>query len=164
MRLKNDNLRTLQGDRIFLNLGTHAAITDIPGLRAAKPLTHVEALELDRLPSHLIVLGGGYVGLEFAQAFARFGSRVTVLERGPRLLSREDKDVANMLLQILRLDGIEVRFNVEVTQMEGSSGEAVRVTLATATGTSLLDGPYPSCHRPNSKHAEHRIGNHRRRP
>ncbi len=90
-------MRTLQGDRVFLNLGTHAAIPDIPGLRAAKPLTHVEALELDRLPSHLIVLGGGYVGLEFAQAFVRFGSRVTVLERGPQLLPREDKDVADAL-------------------------------------------------------------------
>jgi pyruvate/2-oxoglutarate dehydrogenase complex dihydrolipoamide dehydrogenase (E3) component len=73
VRLKNGGVRILQGDRVFLNLGTHAAIPDIPGLRAAKPLTHVEALELDRLPSHLIVLGGGYVGLEFAQAFVRFG-------------------------------------------------------------------------------------------
>ena len=61
VRLKNGGVRTLQGDRVFLNLGTHAAIPDIPGLRAAKPLTHVEALELDRLPEHLIVLGGGYV-------------------------------------------------------------------------------------------------------
>jgi pyruvate/2-oxoglutarate dehydrogenase complex dihydrolipoamide dehydrogenase (E3) component len=120
---------------VFLNLGTHAAIPDIPGLRAAKPLTHVEALELDRLPRHLIVLGGGYVGVEFAQAFARFGSRVTVLERGPRLLPREDKDVGDMLLEILRLDGIDVRLNVEVTHVDGSSGEAVHVTLATATGT-----------------------------
>ncbi len=63
VRLNNGGVRTLQGDRVFLNLGTHAAIPDIPGLRAAKPLTHVEALELDRLPSHLIVLGGGYVGV-----------------------------------------------------------------------------------------------------
>src|SRR6516164_6625590 len=85
VRLRNGGIRTLQGDRVFLNLGTHATIPDVPGLRAARPLTHVEALELDRLPSHLIVLGGGYVGLEFAQAYARFGSRVTVLERSPRL-------------------------------------------------------------------------------
>ena len=140
VRLNNGGVRTLQGDRVFLNLGTHAAIPDIPGLRAAKPLTHVEALELDRLPSHLIVLGGGYVGLEFAQAFVRFGSRVTVLERGAQLLSREDKDVAEALLEFVHLDGVDVRLNVEVAQVEGSSAGSVRVTLATAAGTSLLEG------------------------
>src|ERR1700733_13122230 len=130
VRLRNGGTRTLQGDRVFLNLGTHAAIPDIPGLRAAKPLTHVEALELDRLPSHLIILGGGYVGLEFAQAFARFGSRVTVLERGPQLLPREDKDVAEALMEILHLDGVDVRLNVQVAQGEGASGDSLRVTIA----------------------------------
>ena len=140
VRLNNGGVRTLQGDRVFLNLGTHAAIPDIPGLRAAKPLTHVEALELDRLPSHLIVLGGGYVGVEFAQAFVRFGSRVTVLERGPQLLPREDKDVAESLVELLHLDGVDVRLNVQVAQVEGSSGDSVRVTLATSAGTSVLEG------------------------
>lgn len=140
VRLKNGGVRTLQGERVFLNLGTHAAIPDIPGLRAANPLTHIEALELDRLPSHLIVLGGGYVGLEFAQAFVRFGSRVTVLERGPQLLSREDKDVADTLLEFLRLDGVDVRMNVQVAEVQGSSGDSVRVTLAASAGTSFLEG------------------------
>jgi pyruvate/2-oxoglutarate dehydrogenase complex dihydrolipoamide dehydrogenase (E3) component len=140
VRPGNGGVRTLHGDRVFLNLGTYAAIPDIPGLRAAKPLTHVEALELDRLPSHLIVLGGGYVGLEFAQAFARFGSRVTVLERGPQLLPREDKDVADSLIEFLHLDGVDVRLNVGVAQVEGVSGGSVRVILATSAGTSLLEG------------------------
>src|ERR1700758_5198495 len=140
VRLTNGGVRTLHGDRVFLNLGTHAAIPDIPGLRAAKPLTHVEALELDRLPSHLIVLGGGYVGLELAQAFVRFGSRVTVLARGPQLLAREDKDVGDALLEFLRLDGVDVRLNVEVEKVEGGSGGSVRVALSTSTGTSLLEG------------------------
>jgi len=140
VRLRNGGVRTLYGDRVFLNLGTHAAVPDIPGLRAAKPLTHVEALELDRLPSHLIILGGGYVGLEFAQAFVRFGSRVTVLERGPQLLPREDKDVADSLVEFLHLDGVDVRLNVDVAQVEGSSGGSVRVTLGTSAGTSLLEG------------------------
>ena len=139
VRLNNGGVRTLHGDRVFLNLGTHAAIPDIPGLRAAKPLTHVEALELDRLPSQLIVLGGGYVGLEFAQAFARFGCRVTVLERGPQLLPREDKDVADPVVEFLHLDGVDVRLNVGVAQVEGASGGAMRVTLTTAAGTSLLE-------------------------
>jgi pyruvate/2-oxoglutarate dehydrogenase complex dihydrolipoamide dehydrogenase (E3) component len=140
VRLKNGGVRTLQGDRVFLNLGTHAAIPDIPGLRDAKPLTHVEALELDRLPSHLIVLGGGYVGMEFAQAFVRFGSRVTVLERGPQLLAREDKDVAAALLDFLHLDGVEVRLNVEVARVEGLSGDSVRMTVVTSGGTTPLEG------------------------
>ena len=140
VRLRNGGIRTLQGDRVFLNLGTHATIPDLPGLRAARPLTHVEALELDRLPSHLIVLGGGYVGLEFGQAFVRFGSRVTVLERGPQLLPREDKDVAGALLEFLRLDGVDVRLNVQVAQVEGSSGNSVRVKLAASAGTSILEG------------------------
>jgi pyruvate/2-oxoglutarate dehydrogenase complex dihydrolipoamide dehydrogenase (E3) component len=70
VRLKNGGTRTLRGDRVFLNLGTHATIPDVPGLAAAKPLTHIEALELDRLPGHLVVVGGGFVGLEFALAFA----------------------------------------------------------------------------------------------
>jgi pyruvate/2-oxoglutarate dehydrogenase complex dihydrolipoamide dehydrogenase (E3) component len=137
VRLRNGGVRTLHGDRVFLNLGTHAAVPDIPGLRAAKPLTHVEALELDRLPSHLIILGGGYVGLEFAQAFVRFGSRVTVLERGTQLLPREDLDVAEALLEFLHLDGVDVRLNVEVAQVEGASGASVRMSLA---GAPPLEG------------------------
>jgi pyruvate/2-oxoglutarate dehydrogenase complex dihydrolipoamide dehydrogenase (E3) component len=140
VRLNNSGVRALQGDRVFLNVGTHAAIPDIPGLDAAKPLTHVEALEIDRLPSHLIVLGGGYVGMEFAQAFVRFGSRVTLLARGPQLLPREDKDVADALLGLSRLDGIDVQLNVQVTRVEGSSGDSVRLSLATSAGTSLLEG------------------------
>ena len=94
VHLNDGGTRVLAGEQVFLNLGTHAAVPDIPGLEAARPLTHVEALELDYLPSHLIVLGGGYVGLELAQAYRRFGSRVTVIEAGPRIMSREDPDVA----------------------------------------------------------------------
>src|SRR5262249_46231405 len=86
--------RLLRGERVFLDVGTRASIPDVPGLAAAAPMTHVEALNLERLPDHLVILGGGYVGLEFAQAMRRFGSRVTIIERGPRLLAREDPDVA----------------------------------------------------------------------
>src|SRR5713101_7938473 len=140
VRLRDGGTRVLRGERVFLNLGTRATIPPTAGLADAQPLTNIELLELDRLPAHLIVLGGGYVGLEFAQAFARFGSRVTVLERGPQPLPREDKDVAEALLEFLRLDGVDVRLNVEVEQVEGSSGGSVRVTLATSTGKSLLEG------------------------
>ena len=115
--------RVLIGDRIVLNLGTHATIPDIPGLAAAKPLTNVEMLELDRLPDHLIVLGGGYVGLEFAQAYRRFGSRVTIVETGRQFASREDPDVAEALLEILRDEGIVVLLGAKVLRVEGRSGE-----------------------------------------
>jgi len=83
VHLNAGGTRVLAGDRVFLNIGTHAAIPSVPGLGAARPLTHIEALELDYVPPHLIVLGGGYVGLELAQAYRRFGSRLTVIEFGP---------------------------------------------------------------------------------
>src|SRR5499433_4051257 len=97
--LNDGGRRTLTGDRVFLDLGSHAVIPDIPGLAAAKPMTHVEALDLDRLPEHVFVLGGGYVGLELAQALRRFGSEVTVIERGRQIAAREDPDVAQALLE-----------------------------------------------------------------
>ncbi|HMF17484.1 MAG TPA: FAD-dependent oxidoreductase, partial [Gemmataceae bacterium] len=108
VRLQGGGTATLTGQRIFLNVGTHATIPPVPGLADARPLTHIEALELDRLPAHLIVLGGGYVGLELAQAYRRFGSRVTVVERGPQLVSREDPDVAEAIGQLFAGEGIEV--------------------------------------------------------
>src|SRR6516165_1881801 len=84
VRLNDGSTRVMAGDQVFLNLGTHAAIPPVSGFEDARPLTHIEALELDYLPAHLIVLGGGYVGLELAQAYRRFGSRVTVIEHGPQ--------------------------------------------------------------------------------
>src|SRR5260370_29075948 len=94
VRLNDGGTRLLTGDRVFLNVGTHAAIPSVPGLEAARPLTHVEALELDYLPTHLVVLGGGYSGLEFAQAYRHFGSNVTIIESGPPLIGREGVGVS----------------------------------------------------------------------
>ena len=93
-RMNDGGTRVLTAERIFLNVGTHAAIPAVPGLEAAHPLTHIEALELDYLPHRLIVLGGSYVGLELAQAYRRFGSCVTVIEPGSQIVGREDPDVA----------------------------------------------------------------------
>ncbi len=106
VELNDGGTRVLTGERVALNLGTHATIPDIPGLVAAAPLTNVELLELDRLPEHLIVLGGGYVGLELAQAYRRFGSRVSIVETGPQLAGREDADVSAALLEMLRDEDI----------------------------------------------------------
>jgi pyruvate/2-oxoglutarate dehydrogenase complex dihydrolipoamide dehydrogenase (E3) component len=131
--------RVLTGDRVVLNLGTHATIPDIPGLVAAEPLTNVEALELDRLPDHLIVLGGGYVGLELAQAYRRFGSRVTVVEAGPQLAGREDLDVAEAILEMLRDEGIVVHLGAKVISVHGRSGEAISLQIR-AAGDQIIEG------------------------
>jgi pyruvate/2-oxoglutarate dehydrogenase complex dihydrolipoamide dehydrogenase (E3) component len=117
--------RSLRGERVFINVGTRASVPDVPGLAAAAPMTHVEALNLERLPEHLVILGGGYVGLEFAQAMRRFGSCVTILQHGPRLLKREDPDVADALLELMKDEGIEVLLRAEVLQVTGRSGTGI---------------------------------------
>ena len=130
VRLNDGGTRVLAGDQVFLNVGTHATIPSIPGLEAAQPLTHIEALELDYLPAHLIVLGGGYVGLEFAQAYRRFGSRVTIIEHGPQLMGREDPDVADEMQRILGDEGIQVLVAAETLRVQGRSGEEVSLARA----------------------------------
>jgi pyruvate/2-oxoglutarate dehydrogenase complex dihydrolipoamide dehydrogenase (E3) component len=141
VRLNDGGTRVLTGGKVFLNIGTHATIPDIPGLAVARPLTHVEALELDYAPAHLIVLGGGYVGLELAQAYRRFGSRVTVLERGPRLMGgREDPEVADEMQRILGDEGIEVVTAAETLRVQGRSGEGVVVVVRTAAAERSIAG------------------------
>jgi pyruvate/2-oxoglutarate dehydrogenase complex dihydrolipoamide dehydrogenase (E3) component len=140
VHLNDGGTRILSGDRVFLNVGTRAAIPDIPGLVSARPLTHVEALELDYLPAHLIVLGGGYVGLELAQAYRRFGSRVTVVQTGPQLMPREDPDVADEIQQILSEEGIEFLLAAQVVDVYGRSGEEVWVTVHTPSGEHEIKG------------------------
>ena len=140
VRLNDGGTRLLAGDQVFLNLGTHAAIPSIPGLEAAQPLTHIEALELDYLPPHLVVLGGGYIGLELAQAYRRFGSRVTVIESGPQLMSREDRDVADEMRRILGDEGIQILVATETVNVHGRSGEEVSLTVRTASGEQTIEG------------------------
>ena len=140
VRLNDGGTRVLAGDQVFLNVGTHAAIPHVPGLEAARPLTHIEALELDYLPSHLIVLGGGYVGLELAQAYRRFGSRVTIIEPGPQLMSREDPDVADEMQRILSDEGIQFLMAAETLNVHGRSGEEVSLTVRTPSGEQKIEG------------------------
>lgn len=140
VHMGDGSTRQIVGERIFLNIGTHAAIPAIPGLKAAGPLTHVEALELDRLPPHLIVLGSGYVGLEMAQAYRRFGSRVTMIEAGPIILPREDPDVANCVRQFLSEEGIHFVVSAKARGVTGRSGEQVAVTVRTGEGERTIEG------------------------
>jgi len=125
---------------VFLDLGSRTDIPDIPGLVAAKPMTHVETLDLDRLPEHVIILGGGYVGLELAQALRRFGSAVTVIERGPQIASAEDPDVAQALLENCANEGIEVLLETRVRKIEGLSGQKVRIATENNRGEQTIEG------------------------
>jgi len=138
--LNDGGSRVIAGERVFLNLGTHAFIPDVPGLTASQPMTHVEALNLDRLPEHLVVLGGGYVGLELAQAIRRFGSRVTVIERGPQVASHEDPDVGAALLELFRDEGIEVLLETVIEGVAGRSGQNVRVHCRHKNVEKIIEG------------------------
>ncbi len=130
------------GERVFLDLGSHSAMPNVPGLTAANPMTHIEALDLDRLPGHLIVIGGGYIGLELAQAVRRFGSDVTVIEQGAQLAEREDSDVGAALVDLFHDEGIEVLLGTHVSQVEGLSGKEVRVYAKDGSGERIIEGTH----------------------
>jgi pyruvate/2-oxoglutarate dehydrogenase complex dihydrolipoamide dehydrogenase (E3) component len=138
--LADGSVRLFGGKHVVINTGTRATIDPTPGLLDAKPLTHVEALELDRVPEHLLVLGGGFVGLELSQAIRRFGSRVTVIERNPRLVHREDQDISAALQELFRDEGVEVLTNTRVNRVDGKSGESVTLSLNRNGSEFLLEG------------------------
>jgi len=140
VHLREGEARTITADRVFLDLGSRASIPETPGLAAAKPMTHVEALDLQGLPEHVIVLGGGYVGLELAQALGRFGSTVTVVERGPQVAAAEDPDVAQALLENFVGEGIEMLLDTHVREVHGLSGQQVRVVTENKHGRQTIEG------------------------
>jgi pyruvate/2-oxoglutarate dehydrogenase complex dihydrolipoamide dehydrogenase (E3) component len=127
--LPDGTRRQLRGTNVIVNTGTHASSEPIPGLVEVQPLTHVEALELDEVPTHLIVLGNGYVGLELAQAMRRFGSKVTLIGRRSRLLPNEDEDVSEALQLLFHDEGIDLILSAKTKRMLGKSGDCVRVLL-----------------------------------
>lgn len=138
--LNDGGTRKIVGERVFLDLGAHSTMPNIPGLAASNPMTHVELLGLDRLPRHLIVIGGGYIGLELAQAMRRFGSEVTVIERGVQLAEREDPDVGAALLDLFHDEGIEVLLGTDVPKVDGHSGKEVRVYAKDGRGDRIVEG------------------------
>jgi pyruvate/2-oxoglutarate dehydrogenase complex dihydrolipoamide dehydrogenase (E3) component len=142
VNLNDGGKRELAADKVFLNVGTQAAIPNVLGLQAAKPLTHIEALELDHLPQHLIVIGGGYSGLELAQAYRRFGSEVTVIEAGPQIMAREDVDVAQEMRRLLGDEGINVLVEAQLIEVRGRSGDKVALTVRTPSGEQNIDGSH----------------------
>jgi pyruvate/2-oxoglutarate dehydrogenase complex dihydrolipoamide dehydrogenase (E3) component len=142
--LPDGTRRQLRGTNVIINTGTHASFEPIPGLVDAQPLTHIEALELDVVPTHLIVLGSGYVGLEFAQAMRRFGSRVTVLGRNARLLPGEDEDVSEVLEHLFEDEGIDLILNATARRISGKSGASVSILLdkKNSGASKTLDGSH----------------------
>jgi pyruvate/2-oxoglutarate dehydrogenase complex dihydrolipoamide dehydrogenase (E3) component len=134
--------RLLRGEKVIIGTGTRAKIEQIPGLSESSPLTHIEALELDHVPEHLLILGGGYVGLELAQAMRRFGSRVTTIDRNERLAHREDKDVSEALADLCEGEGIELVLGAQVVSVEGKSGQSVRLRLIQAGSEIILEGTH----------------------
>jgi pyruvate/2-oxoglutarate dehydrogenase complex dihydrolipoamide dehydrogenase (E3) component len=135
--LADGGTRIFRGENVVIGTGSRATIEQIPGLAEADPLTHVEALDLDHVPEHLLIIGGGYVGLELAQAMRRFGSRVTIVERNDRLAHREDQDVTDLLQNIFRDEGIGIATSTRTTRVEGKSGEWVKLH-ATQNGTEIV--------------------------
>jgi pyruvate/2-oxoglutarate dehydrogenase complex dihydrolipoamide dehydrogenase (E3) component len=142
--LPEGKIRRFRGTNVIVSTGTRAALDGVPGMADAQPLTHIEALELDQLPGHLIVIGGGYIGLEFAQAMRRFGSKVTVVHRHDRLLGKEDDDVTEALAGLCNDEGIDMALSAHVLRVSGKSGDSVAVAYEqngrekVLTGTHLL--------------------------
>src|SRR6266481_535699 len=131
----------LESERIFINTGTRPEIPKITGMEAVPCLTNASIMELQELPKHLLVLGGGYIGLEFGQMFRRFGSRVTIVHRGEQLLAREDADVAEEVAKILREDGVEVLLSVK-TERVSCAGERIRVEVRDGSQGRTIEGSH----------------------
>jgi len=140
--LADGGRRILRGEKVVISTGSRAMVEPIPGLPDANPLTHIGALDLDHIPGHLLIIGGGYVGLELAQAMRRFGSRVTIIERNTRLAHREDPDVTDLLHDTFREEGIEVITSARITKVEGKSGERVKLCAVQDRPEVILEGTH----------------------
>ena len=140
--LADGTTRQLRGTDVIVSTGTRAALEQIPGLTEAHPLTHIEALELDELPEHLLIVGGGYVGIEMSQAMRRFGSKVTVIDRNRRLMSREDPDVCEALRSLLAEEGIDILLSAKATRVSGKSGKSVSIVVEEGGSEKTLQGTH----------------------
>jgi pyruvate/2-oxoglutarate dehydrogenase complex dihydrolipoamide dehydrogenase (E3) component len=142
--LHDGTIRRLRGANVIINTGTRAALEPVPGLIDARPLTHIEALELDEVPEHFLVIGGGYIGLELSQAMRRFGSNVSVIDRNDRLIHREDDDVTEAVQNLFEDEGIDIVLNATLKRISGKSGQSVKMVIEqrgvekTLVGSHLL--------------------------
>ncbi len=141
VRLNSGEVRQLTADKIFINTGARPAAPSIEGLDSVPFLDSSSIMELDSVPEHLLVVGGGYIGLEFGQMFRRFGSQVTIIQRSARLLGREDEDIADQVAEILREDGLEILLNTS-TLKAAKTSDGVSLTIKTAGGERTLSGSH----------------------
>lgn len=135
------NGELLTSDRIFINVGGRALVPPIPGLKDAPFLTNSSMMDVDFLPGHLVILGGSYIGLEFGQMYRRFGSEVTIIERGPRLIAREDEDVSAGVRDIVAGEGVRVELGAEVAGVE-TQGDGVAVVIKRDGATTRISGSH----------------------
>src|SRR6266571_4153039 len=142
VRLADGETRQLTAETIFINAGARPSKPTLRGLDTVPILDSTSIMELDIVPEHLLVLGGGYVGLEFGQMFRRFGSQVTIIQRGPRLLAREDDDVADQVANILREDGLEILLETTPLHVEQVGDDKIQLTVKTPTGERTLTGSH----------------------
>src|SRR5580658_772173 len=140
--LADGSVRRLRGTNVIVSTGTRAALDPIPGLAEARPLTHIETLELGEVPEHLLVIGGGYIGLELAQAMRRFGSSVTLIEHNAQLVYREDEDVTEALAGLFRDEGVETFLNAQIKRVTGKSGDGVQIVIEQNTVEKTLEGSH----------------------
>jgi len=133
--------RSLEAERVFINVGARAVVPDLPGVKDVPFLTNSTIMDVDFLPEHLLIIGGSYIGLEFAQMYRRFGSRVTVVERAAKLLPREDDDVAQEIRAILEREGIDIRTGAECMALE-RRGERIVVGLECKDGEPIAEGSH----------------------
>jgi pyruvate/2-oxoglutarate dehydrogenase complex dihydrolipoamide dehydrogenase (E3) component len=144
VRQKTGESLSLSAQYIFINTGLRAACPDIAGLHEVPFLDNISIMELDVVPDHLLILGGGYIGLEFGQLFRRFGSRVTIVQYGSQLLTREDPDVADEIAKILRQDGVDIALNARATRVDHSGG-SIQLEIAGHEGSTILVGSHLLC-------------------
>jgi pyruvate/2-oxoglutarate dehydrogenase complex dihydrolipoamide dehydrogenase (E3) component len=141
VRLKDGSQRTLTADKFFINAGCRASVPSLEGLQAVPFLDSTSIMELDALPEHLLVIGGGYIGLEFGQLFHRFGSRVTIVQQASQLLRGEDSDVATEVLSIMQQDGIDVLLNAKVERV-AKEGPQIKLAVTTAGESRTISGSH----------------------
>jgi pyruvate/2-oxoglutarate dehydrogenase complex dihydrolipoamide dehydrogenase (E3) component len=142
VRLSNGQVRQLEAEKIFINAGARPSIPSLKGIDRVETCNSTTIMELDTVPEHLLIIGGGYVGLEFGQMFRRFGSQVTIVQRSAQLLTREDDDVADEVAKILREDGIEILLNTTVIRVEQPTRGNILLTVSGPEGERTLRGSH----------------------
>ena len=141
VKLNDGGTRQLSATHFFINTGERPALPKLEGLDGVEHLNSTTVMELDVVPEHLLILGGGYIGLEFGQMFRRFGSRVTIVQRGKQLLTREDADIAEQVTEILRQDQIEILLETQAVKVE-ETGDTIRLTIKNIAGERVLEGSH----------------------